>query len=595
MHLPLLLPSFDNRYSRYGLPLLLFLCLIFAGTACQGDKKAFSVKDVPDPKQMDGGYISNPDNLLSASAVANINASLSSLDQEGRAQVAVVLLRTIAEHDPRDFAHELFNYWKIGDKEKNNGLLILMVEDQRKLVFETGYGLEGDMPDILCFRIQQEYMIPHIRNGEVDAAFMQGVESVIALLHTGNYVLGAGPMDGPVAVNDPSLMTPGKPAPPVVEPVPAPPSPIPAPSLPASDPAPVEPGIISDRPGALSDEPIGIDPPGPVAPQSFADNYPQEEERGSHVSRTRSAPGIGTFVAFVFGFILSSAFMTVAFGRKARKRHSASDPDTPVSMRDLPNEFLPLGAWGVLLVNGMAFGIFTLIYRYTYWWVNFVTVIICYYLALTLFVHVAVLIIRLRIRPLLAGADEHTRYQTLNLAHRYLDKACYAFPLPFLLPYMKAVKRQMVRLRSGPFDCPSCHKPMVLMDEATDNKFLQKYQVVEEDLMSVDYDVWECAACDGELILDYPNILSQVASCPKCAHKTYQMIKDQVVRRATTSSEGYGHLYYVCGFCSHNDKYEYTIPKESKSSSGGSSSSSSSSSSSWGGGSSGGGGASSSW
>ncbi|UOQ72863.1 TPM domain-containing protein [Hymenobacter cellulosilyticus] len=77
----------------------------------------------------------------------------------------MVLTRSIGEEVPKTAATTLFNRWKIGDREKNNGLLMLLVDDQHRVEFETGYGLEADVPDVVCFRIQQRYMVPYLREG----------------------------------------------------------------------------------------------------------------------------------------------------------------------------------------------------------------------------------------------------------------------------------------------------------------------------------------------------------------------------------------------------------------------------------------------
>jgi uncharacterized protein len=149
---------------------------------CQS-KDEFTVKDVPDPKRSGNGYVSNPDGILVDSTVVNINATLSSLDQSGRAQVAVVVLKSIGDKVPKDFAVELFNYWGIGIKGVDNGLLILVVEDQHRIEFETGYGLEADLTDVLCYRIQQDYMIPYAKMGDLNFAVFNGVNAVIAQLN----------------------------------------------------------------------------------------------------------------------------------------------------------------------------------------------------------------------------------------------------------------------------------------------------------------------------------------------------------------------------------------------------------------------------
>jgi uncharacterized protein len=155
--------------------LSLIICLLFR---CNKEQEDFSPQNIPDPKKNDGGYVSDPDGLLSEATVTTINAMLQRLDVSGKAQVAVVAVKSIGENVPKDFAVELFKYWGIGTKEKDNGLLILIVEDQHRIEFEVGYGLEGDLTDMACYRIQQEHMVPYARDNDLDQAVIEGVRAV---------------------------------------------------------------------------------------------------------------------------------------------------------------------------------------------------------------------------------------------------------------------------------------------------------------------------------------------------------------------------------------------------------------------------------
>lgn len=69
-----------------------------------------------------------------------------------------------------------------GKERKNNGLVILLVTDQRCIQFYTGYGLEGDLPDAICKRIQTRDMIPYLKDGNWDAGMVAGVRAVCGRL-----------------------------------------------------------------------------------------------------------------------------------------------------------------------------------------------------------------------------------------------------------------------------------------------------------------------------------------------------------------------------------------------------------------------------
>lgn len=137
---------------------------------------------IPDPKTLGETYVSDPDEVLRPGTTTALNNRLDSLDRSGRAHVDVVLVRSLGEEVPKTAATALFNKWKIGRKDISNGLLLLLVLDQRRVEFETGYGLEADLPDLICYRIQQRYMVEPARAGDYDRAVQQGVAAIIGRL-----------------------------------------------------------------------------------------------------------------------------------------------------------------------------------------------------------------------------------------------------------------------------------------------------------------------------------------------------------------------------------------------------------------------------
>ena len=148
-----------------------------------GRSAADYLTTIPDPKTLGETYVSDPDSLLAPGTAPALNARLDSLDRSGRAHLDVVLVRSIGEAVPKTAATALFNKWKIGRKDTDNGLLMLLVLDQRRVEFETGYGLEADLPDVTCYRIQQRFMVPALREDHYDQAVQQGVAALIRQLH----------------------------------------------------------------------------------------------------------------------------------------------------------------------------------------------------------------------------------------------------------------------------------------------------------------------------------------------------------------------------------------------------------------------------
>ncbi|MBO5806010.1 MAG: TPM domain-containing protein [Tidjanibacter sp.] len=147
--------------------------------------KNYTPKSVPNVQAEDyRRFVSNPDNVLSAEAVYRIDTTLLSLRTNRVAEVAVVAVESIGFAEPREFVHELFRHWGIGEKGRDNGLLVLLVVGQGAIEIETGYGLEGVLPDALCKRIIERVMIPHFKEGDFDSGMLEGVGAIASVLTT---------------------------------------------------------------------------------------------------------------------------------------------------------------------------------------------------------------------------------------------------------------------------------------------------------------------------------------------------------------------------------------------------------------------------
>lgn len=141
--------------------------------------KEYTVQEIPMVHLQDRTrYVSNPDNILSTSAVATMDSILHSLEQKTGIQTLVVAVTGIEGGDCFDFAHRLGQEWGVGQKERNNGLVILLSTDERCVQFATGYGLEGVLPDAICKRIQSRYMVEHLGKDNWDAGMVAGIRAV---------------------------------------------------------------------------------------------------------------------------------------------------------------------------------------------------------------------------------------------------------------------------------------------------------------------------------------------------------------------------------------------------------------------------------
>lgn len=165
---------------RYLIVLVLFL----PGTGVIAQSTPGSIAN---QKRINGSYVSDPDAIVDAVTIGEIDTVLASLERTTTVQVAVVVVRSIGENDIFEFAQALFNDWGIGGKEADNGLLILMVEDQHTIRFHTGEGVEGVLPDAVCKRIQRDHMVPEFRKGNYSAGLLAGVQQVAKILTDPQY------------------------------------------------------------------------------------------------------------------------------------------------------------------------------------------------------------------------------------------------------------------------------------------------------------------------------------------------------------------------------------------------------------------------
>lgn len=390
---------------------------------------AYQYNTVPNPKRGGTGYVSNPDNIISSSEVSRLNSLLGDLEKNNSVQVAVAIVQSIGDQNPKDFTVQLFEHWGVGQQANDNGLLIFTVMDQRRTEFETGYGLEGVLPDVICYRIGMQVLVPYFREGKYGEGLIATIQKI---------------------------------------------------------------------------------------KESLEDPEIRQEVDARNRKSFQETTGIPPFLA-IYGMISLIVGLIIMMRVIAVVRSKESVYDKYLSIRK--SSFL----WLVFLL-----------------------------------------------------------------------------PLPYILIYLY-IKHMMKRFRNEPRFSPINGKPMHKLNEEEDDEFLTDGQITEEEIGSVDYDVWVTDDHDDVLILRYASRLTKYKKCPKCGFITYFHDRTRIVRHATYYSSGKKELIHKCKHCNYRKLSYKTIPKKTRSSSGVSGGSrggggfSGGGSSSWGGGSSGGGGAGVSW
>jgi len=132
------------------------------------------------------GRVNDDAHLLDAGAAQRLEAELKAYEAKTGRQFAVLTIPSLEGAVLEDYSLKVARAWKLGRKDKDDGILLLVSRDDRKLRFEVGYGLEGDLPDALCGRIIRDAIVPRFRGGDYAGGIAAGVESVLS-------ALGAGP------------------------------------------------------------------------------------------------------------------------------------------------------------------------------------------------------------------------------------------------------------------------------------------------------------------------------------------------------------------------------------------------------------------
>src|SRR3989338_1672874 len=111
-------------------------------------------------------YVNDYAKMLSDEEVTALETKLQSFERNTTNEIAVVTITSLDVDTVENVAQDIFTEWGIGKTDKNNGVLLLVAVDDRQARIHTGYGVEGNLPDITTFYIQQEVMIPSFRTGD---------------------------------------------------------------------------------------------------------------------------------------------------------------------------------------------------------------------------------------------------------------------------------------------------------------------------------------------------------------------------------------------------------------------------------------------
>lgn len=128
------------------------------------------------------GFVNDFAHILPAETVASINQTLSTFNTQTTIQIAVVTIPALNDETIETYAVELFEEWGIGQKGKDNGVLLLVAPNEKKVRIEVGYGLEGVLTDAQSNGIIQKIILPYFRNNDYVSGITNGMSAIMSVV-----------------------------------------------------------------------------------------------------------------------------------------------------------------------------------------------------------------------------------------------------------------------------------------------------------------------------------------------------------------------------------------------------------------------------
>lgn len=133
----------------------------------------------PEPPAAPSDYVVDLAGIINDSAEAKLNGYLRELEQKTTAQVVILTIESLDGEDIEGFSLRMAEQWKLGQKGKDNGVLIAVALKDRRYRFEVGYGLEAVLPDSMVGSIGRTYLVPHFRKGDYGGGVTNATLAVI--------------------------------------------------------------------------------------------------------------------------------------------------------------------------------------------------------------------------------------------------------------------------------------------------------------------------------------------------------------------------------------------------------------------------------
>ncbi|MCF0072067.1 TPM domain-containing protein [Dyadobacter sp. CY261] len=159
-----------------------FIISILLTVAALAGVQAQDIPPRPDPPKL----VNDLANQLNPNERAMLEQKLVAYNDSTSSQIVVVTVPTLGDYPIADYAFKLGTTWGVGQKGKNNGIVLLWAPNERKVFIATGYGLEGAIPDAIAKRIVSQVITPQFKAGQFYQGLSDGVDTIFKYA-TGEY------------------------------------------------------------------------------------------------------------------------------------------------------------------------------------------------------------------------------------------------------------------------------------------------------------------------------------------------------------------------------------------------------------------------
>ncbi len=163
--------SLGLRFARPGMAAGLAAALLFS-------LAALAALDFPPLT----GRVVDQANIMTPESRSELETKLKDLEDKSGIQLVVATVKSLQGGDIETYANELFRAWKLGQAQKNNGVLLLIAPNEHRVRIEVGYGLEGTLTDALSSVIISSAIVPRFKTGDFSGGISRGVDGIISVL-----------------------------------------------------------------------------------------------------------------------------------------------------------------------------------------------------------------------------------------------------------------------------------------------------------------------------------------------------------------------------------------------------------------------------